>query len=129
MFVERSTNRSCKNSRLKSVNTATTNETYVILLLHNLETLTPLLRHNNKPTSRVAHAQMERRYDDLERQLKESKRDKDGLMEQIRDFQRQVESQRETVVGRYDKEREIQEKMTERNRLLNEALEENKVCL
>ena len=72
---------------------------------------------------------MERRYDDLERQLKESKRDKDGLMEQIRDFQRQVESQRETVVGRYDKEREIQEKMTERNRLLNEALEENKVCL
>ena len=72
-------------------------------------------------------AQMERRVDDLERQVKESKRDKDSLMEQIRDFQRQIESQRETVVGRYDKEREIQERMTERNRLLNEALEENKV--
>ena len=70
---------------------------------------------------------MERRVDDLERQVKESKRDKDSLMEQIRDFQRQIESQRETVVGRYDKEREIQERMTERNRLLNEALEENKV--
>ena len=64
--------------------------------------------------------------DELERQLKETRRDKDSILEQNRDLQRQLESQRETVVGRFDREREIQERMTERNRLLAVALEENK---
>ena len=69
---------------------------------------------------------MERSLDKLERQMKETRRDKDSILEQNRDLQRQLESQRETVVGRFDREREIQERMTERNRLLAVALEENK---
>ena len=45
----------------------------------------------------------------------------------MRDYQRQLDAQRESLVSRRDDDADFRDKMTSKNRLLNAALEENRV--
>ena len=51
----------------------------------------------------------------------------ENLQDEISDYRRQIEAQRETFLSRQDDDREVQSKMTSKNKLLNAALEENRV--
>ena len=55
----------------------------------------------------------------------------ENMYEEIRDYQRQLEAQRETMVTKRDEDAEYHDRIKSKNRLLNEALDENKVshCL
>ena len=50
------------------------------------------------------------------------------MHEDIRDYQRQLEAQRETMVTKRDEDAEYHDRLKNKNRLLSEALDENKVC-
>ena len=53
----------------------------------------------------------------------------DQLQDDLRDYQRQVEAQRDTMAARQDVDTEYQSKLTSKTRLLNAALDENAVSL
>ena len=50
------------------------------------------------------------------------------MREDTRDYQRQLEAQRETMLAKRDEDFEVRDKISNKNKLLNMALEENKVC-
>ena len=50
------------------------------------------------------------------------------MRDDIRDYQRQIESQRETLLAKKDDDSDYRDKMTSKNRLLTAALDENRVC-
>ena len=49
------------------------------------------------------------------------------MREDIRDYQRQLEAQRETMLAKRDEDFEVRDKISSKNKLINMALEENKV--
>jgi hypothetical protein len=51
------------------------------------------------------------------------------MREDIRDYQRQVEAQRESMLAKRDEDFEVQDKISGKNKLINMALEENRVSL
>ena len=55
------------------------------------------------------------------------RRDNAGLREDIRDLQRQLDAQRETMVAHRDDDDGVKEKISKKNKLLSEALDENRV--
>lgn len=65
----------------------------------------------------------------MEKDNRELKRDNEQLREDIRDYQRQLENQREVSLAKRDEDTDFRTKMAQKNKLLNAALEENKVCI
>ena len=51
------------------------------------------------------------------------------MREDIRDYQRQLENQRETLISKREGDQVTRTAMTEKVKLLNEAMDENRVCL
>ena len=49
------------------------------------------------------------------------------MREDIRDYQRQVEAQRESMLAKRDEDFEVRDKISGKNKLINMALEENRV--
>ena len=68
-----------------------------------------------------------KRAEDAERELHDLKRDNDQLRDDIRDYQRQLDAQRETMVTRRDDNDAVRETIAKKNRMLSDALEENRV--
>lgn len=67
------------------------------------------------------------RSEKAEKEVRDLRRDNEQLRDDIRDFQRQVESQRETMLSKRDEDMDFRDKMTQKNKLLAAALEENRV--
>ena len=51
----------------------------------------------------------------------------DQLREEVHDMKRQLEAQRDAMIGRRDGDGDIKDKITQKNLLLNAALDENRV--
>ena len=49
------------------------------------------------------------------------------MREDVRDYQRQLEAQRETMLAKRDEDFEVRDKISNKNKLINVALEENRV--
>ncbi|XP_071826754.1 centrosomal protein of 290 kDa-like isoform X2 [Apostichopus japonicus] len=64
------------------------------------------------------------RAEDAEKETRELKRDNDLLKNDLRDYQRQMESQRESLLQKRGDDVEYQDKLRQKNRDLNEQLEE-----
>ncbi|XP_071791224.1 centrosomal protein of 290 kDa-like [Asterias amurensis] len=64
------------------------------------------------------------RAEEAEREIRELKRDNDMLRTDLRDYQRQMESQRESMLQRRGDDVEFQDKLRDKNRELNDQLEE-----
>jgi centrosomal protein CEP290 len=67
------------------------------------------------------------RVEKAEKELRDLRRENEQLRDDIRDFQRQVESQRDTMLAKRDEDFEFRDKITQKNKLLTVALEENRV--
>ena len=67
------------------------------------------------------------RTDKSEKELRDLKRENEQLRDDIRDLQRQIESQRESILAKRDDDAGYRDKMTQKNKLLATALEENQV--
>ncbi|XP_071477104.1 centrosomal protein of 290 kDa-like [Diadema antillarum] len=100
--------------------------------IHELSRQSDLLQRELKDKERELYkerSEAERvhsRVEEAEKEIRDLKRDNDALRQDLRDYQRQMESQRESLRQRRGDDVEYQDKLRQKNRDINMALDENK---